>query len=114
MNASGRRRPASSDSSLNPVPRLPFRARYASDDDNVVTEGDIRAYQTGEVARGFGFNVDDVDATYLVAYRAVILWPFNAAGEMLGEDGYSTLDPDRASPVAPEDLPAAYLAQFAG
>jgi len=88
--------------------------RIVVDDDNVVTEGDIRAYQTGAVARGFGFNVDDLDATYLVAYRAVILWPFNAAGEMLGEDGYSTLDPDRASLVAPEDLPAAYLAQFAG
>jgi len=87
--------------------------RIVVDDDNVVTEGDIRAYQTGEVARGFGFDVADLDATYLVAYRAVILWPFNAAGEMLGEDGYSTLDPDRAERVAAEDLPAVYLAQFA-
>jgi hypothetical protein len=87
--------------------------RIVVDDDNIVTEGTIRAYQQGAVARGFGFNVPDVDATYLVPYRAVILWPFNEVGEMLGEDGYSTLDPDSARPVAPEDLPPAYLAQFA-
>ena len=87
--------------------------RIVVDDDNIVTEGDIRAYQSGAVASGFGFNVGDLDATYLVAYRAVILWPFDAAGEMLGEDGYSTLDPDRAERIAPEDLPEAYLAQFA-
>jgi len=87
--------------------------RIVVDDDNVVTEGLIRAYQAGAIARGFGFNVPDVDATYLVPYRAVILWPFDAAGRMLGEDGYSTFDPDGAERVAPEDLPPAYLAQFA-
>jgi hypothetical protein len=43
----------------------------------------------------------------------VILWPFNAAGDMLGEDGYSTFDPDGAELVTPDELPAAYLAQFA-
>jgi hypothetical protein len=87
--------------------------RIVVDDDNIVTEGLIRAYQAGAIARGFGFNVPDVDATYLVPYRAVILWPFDAAGEMLGEDGYSTFDPDGAELVAPEELPPAYLAQFA-
>jgi len=87
--------------------------RIVVDDDNIVTEGTIRAYQAGAIARGFGFNVPDVDATYLVPYRAVILWPFNAAGEMLGEDGYSTFDPDSAERIEPEDLPPAYLAQFA-
>jgi len=87
--------------------------RIVVDDDNIVTEGTIRAYQNGAIAHGFGFNVPDVDATYLVPYRAVIFWPFNAAGEMLGEDGYSTFDADAAERVAPEDLPDAYLAQFA-
>ncbi len=87
--------------------------RIVIDDDNIVTEGTIRAYQQGAVARGFGFNVPDLDATYLVPYRAVIFWPFNAAGEMLGEDGYSTFDPDSAELIPPEDLPEVYLAQFA-
>jgi hypothetical protein len=87
--------------------------RIVVDDDNIVTEGTIRAYQQGSVARAFGFNILDVDATYLVPYRAVIFWPFNAAGEMLGEDGYSTFDPDGAERVAPEDLPDVYVAQFA-
>jgi hypothetical protein len=87
--------------------------RIVVDDDNVVTEGTIRAYQQGAIARGFGFNVPDIDETYLVPYRAVIFWPFNLAGQMLGEDGYSTFDPDGARRVALEDLPEAYLAQFA-
>jgi len=87
--------------------------RIVVDDDTIVTEGTIRAYQPGAIARGFGFNVPDVDETYLVPYRAVIFWPFDAAGQMLGEDGYSTFDPDGAERVAPEDLPEAYLAQFA-
>jgi hypothetical protein len=87
--------------------------RIVVDDDNIVTEGTIRAYQAGGIARGFGFNVPDVDATYLVPYRAVILWPFNAAGEMVGEDGYATFDPNSAERIAPEDLPPVYLAQFA-
>ena len=87
--------------------------RIVLDDDNIVTEGTIRAFQTGAVARGFGFNVSDDDATYLVPYRAVIFWPFDAVGDMLGEDGYTTLDADAAELVAPGELPAVYLAQFA-
>jgi hypothetical protein len=87
--------------------------RIVVDDSNIVTEGTIRAFQRGAIARGFGFNVPDADETYLVPYRAVIFWPFNAAGEMLGEDGYSTFDPDSAERVALEDLPEAYLALFA-
>lgn len=83
--------------------------RIVVDDDAVVTEGDIRAYQPGEVARDFGYNVDDLDATYLVRYRALVIWPFDADGRMLGEDGYGAVHPDDALLVDPADLPGDYV-----
>jgi hypothetical protein len=86
--------------------------RLVLDDDAVVTEGTIRAYQPGRAARTFGFNVDDVDATYLVSYRALIVWPFNEAGQLIGEDGYGNWDPDSAVRVGRQELPDAYIALF--
>lgn len=86
--------------------------RIVVDDDTVVTEGVIRAYQPGRVAQDFGFAVDELDATYLVAYRAVIFWPFDEHGDMLGEEGYTTFDPHDAFRVSQDELPAAYVDQF--
>jgi hypothetical protein len=86
--------------------------RIIVDDDTVVTEGVINAYQPGRAARQFGFNVDEVDATYLVSYRAVILWPFDPSGLLLGEDGYASFDPDAAVAIASDELPDAYVNLF--
>lgn len=88
--------------------------RIVVDDHAVVTEGDIRALQSGTVARAFGYDVDDDDATYLVRYRALVIWPFDEAGRMLGEDGYGGVHPEDATRVDPAELPEEYLAQFAG
>src|SRR5699024_7038827 len=41
--------------------------RIVMDDDAIVTEGTIRAYQSGEIATAFGFAVPRTDATYLVS-----------------------------------------------
>ena len=81
--------------------------RIVVDDDTVVTEGVIRAYQPGRAAREFGFDVPDVDATYLVAYRALILWPFDREGRLIGEDGYGTWSPDDFERVPSAELPDA-------
>ncbi len=72
--------------------------RIVVDDDTIVTEGFINAYQPGRAAQQFGFHVDRLDATYLVAYRALVLWPFDADARLLGEDGYASFDRSPPSP----------------
>ena len=86
--------------------------RIILDDDAVMTEGTIRAYQPGAVARDFGFAVDRTDLTYLVTYRALIVWPFDEDGDLIGEDGYGAWDPADAVPVASADLPDEYVRLF--
>jgi len=86
--------------------------RIVVDDDTIVTEGFINAYQPGAAARQFGFNIERLDATYLVAYRALVLWPFDADARLLGEDGYASFNPDAAVAVDPADLPDSYVNLF--
>lgn len=86
--------------------------RIVLDDDAAVTEGFITAYQPGRVARDFGFHVGRLDATYLVVYRAIIVWPFDADANMIGEEGYATFNPDSAALVPAEELPEAYVRLF--
>ena len=86
--------------------------RIVVDDDAIVTEGFIRAYQAASVARDFGYDIDGDEGTYLVRYRALVIWPFDADGLMLGEDGYAGIDPADAKRVPRDELPASYLEQF--
>jgi hypothetical protein len=86
--------------------------RIVVDDDAVVTEGYITAYQPGRAAKEFGFKVDQVDATYLVVYRAIIIWPFDADARMIGEEGYATWNAESAVVVPSEELPEAYVELF--
>lgn len=88
--------------------------RIVVDGETIVTEGFIRAFQNGPVARDFGFDVDDLDATYLVRYRALVLWPFDAEGRLLGEDGYGGVDPADAERVDLASLPAEYVEHLTG
>ena len=87
--------------------------RIVVDDRTVVTEGWIRAINLGAVARARGYDVDDADGSYLVSQRVVIFWPFDAAGRMLGEDGYATWDPRSARRLTDDELPPAYTKLFA-
>jgi hypothetical protein len=86
--------------------------RIVVDDDTIVTEGFINAYQPGPAAKAFGFRVERLDATYLVAYRALILWPFDADARLLGEDGYGCYNPKAAVLVAGDELPEGYVELF--
>ena len=88
--------------------------RIVCDDDTVVTEGWYRALNRGAVARKLGFVVDDDEADYLVTRRIVLFWPFNQAGEMLGEDGIGSVDPLCARKLDPSEPPEVYPALFAG
>jgi hypothetical protein len=87
--------------------------RIVVDDDTVVTEGWYHAINKGAVARAQGFEADEDDADYLVTRRIVLFWPFNAAGEMLGEDGYGSVDPRAVRKLREDELPDAYRRLFA-
>jgi hypothetical protein len=88
--------------------------RIVVDDATVVTEGWIRAINQGRLAKTRGYDVDDDDAHYLVTSRVVIFWPFNEAGEMLGEDGYSNWDAKVGwRKLSEDELPEVYKALFA-
>ena len=88
--------------------------RIVVDDDCVVTEGWIRAINRGAIAKARGWIVDDDDADFLVTQRVVIFWPFNEAGEIVGEDGYANLDPRAARALDESELPDTYTARVAG
>lgn len=86
--------------------------RIVVDDKTVVTEGYIRAYQAAAVARDFGYDIEGERGTYLVRYRALVIWPFDDDGLLLGEDGYAGINPADAERIPRSDLPDAYVAQF--
>lgn len=86
--------------------------RFVIDDETIVTEGFIRAYQHGPVAAGFGYAVPDLDAHYIVRYRALVLWPFDHDERLLGEDGYGGVDPHDFVRVEAEELPVEYRRLF--
>jgi hypothetical protein len=88
--------------------------RIVVDHDTVVTEGWIHALNPGAVARARGWVVDDDSATYLVSQRVVIFWPFDAEGQMTGEDGYANFDPLGARKLAEDEWPEAYRQLFVG
>lgn len=86
--------------------------RIVVDDDTIVTEGFIRAYQHGPVAAEFGYAVPELDAHYIVRYRALVLWPFDDDGRLLGEDGYGGVDQTDFVRVETADLSDEYRSLF--
>jgi hypothetical protein len=64
------------------------KERIVVDDDNVVTEMSVRQILPGAVAKANGYAVTDESAFYLIWFRSVILWPFDAEGKIVGEDAY--------------------------
>ena len=86
------------------------KVRIVLDDDNLVTECVYRMIVPGEAALARGFPVPDPDGHYLIHTRAVIFWPFDEAGELIGEDVYPTTDTSRFERVPDEELPQEYVA----
>jgi SnoaL-like domain len=88
------------------------KPRIVVDDDTVVTECVIRGLVPGAIARERGYDVPDVDGHYVVTARTAIFWPFDEAGELVGEDSYGSSDVTDFEQVADEDLPPAYVAML--
>src|SRR3954453_17937135 len=63
--------------------------RLVVDRDCVLTEGVMRMAYPGRTLQAMGINVDDPDAHYLYEARMATLGPFDADGEVLGEDTYT-------------------------
>jgi hypothetical protein len=89
------------------------KERIVVDDDTVVSEAEVRNLVSGRIARARGYRVPDEDGHYLVRFRNLVLFSFDAAGRALGEDSYTTMHPDDFERVADDDLPQAYRAYLA-
>jgi hypothetical protein len=92
--------------------------RIVVDDHNVVSEAEVKNYVPGSVAKARGYNVPDESGHYLVRFRNVVFFEFgDDPTRALGEDSYTTFDPDRFERVDDADLPPAYrnyLAELSG
>jgi hypothetical protein len=82
--------------------------RIVVDDHTVVTEGTMRILQWGRDLVARGAPVDDPDATYLLTVRLLIVWPFDDAGKLLGEESWSQPSTSSLERVADEDVPAVF------
>jgi hypothetical protein len=72
----------------------------------------MRGIVPGLIAQARGCDVPDIDGHYMVYARTAIFWPFNEAGELVGEDSYGTSDPTTFERVPDEELPAEYVAML--
>ena len=88
------------------------KSRIVVDDDTVVTETELRMLLPGAVVARRGYAVPDLDGHYLVSARTVILWPFNEAGDLIGEDSYGSSDTSAFEQIPYEELPAGYVAML--
>jgi len=63
--------------------------RIVVDDDVIVTEGWFDQVFPGSILRKRGAEIDDPDAIYAHRMRLVLVWPYDEAGKLLGEDSYA-------------------------
>ena len=81
------------------------------DDDTIVTDGFMWAVLPGPAMRQRGVPPEaELSRVYLKRYRNCILWPFNAAGELVGEESHlsGSLGPSHLWLLRDEDVPAAF------
>ena len=80
------------------------------DDHNVVSEAEVRNLVPGPVAKRRGYRVPDESGHYLVRFRNVVFFEFGEdPARALGEDSYTTMDPDAFERVDDAELPHAYV-----
>ena len=88
------------------------KPRIVVDDDNVVTECEMRQLVPGSIALQRGYDIPDPNGHYVVYARTVIFWPFNEAGRLIGEDSYGSSDTSVFEQVPEDELPADYVAML--
>ena len=84
--------------------------RVVVDDHNVVSEAEVSNLVSGTIARARGYRVPDESGHYLVRFRNVVFFEFgDDPTRALGEDSYTSIDPDAFERVPDAELPAVYL-----
>ena len=80
------------------------------DDETIVTDGFMWAVLPGQTIRERGVPEADPSRIYLKRYRNCILWPFNAAGDLVGEEFHlsGNQGPSHLWLLRDEDVPAAF------
>jgi len=86
-----------------------IKERIVVDDDTISHEGPVRNLVSGAIAKARGYTVPDDTGHYLVTFRNVVWWSFDESGLALGEDSYTTKDPDDWTRIADEALPQCYV-----
>ena len=87
--------------------------RIVVDDDCIVTEGWFDQVFPGAVLASRGAAIDDPEAVYALRMRLLILWPFDEAGRLTGEDSYANgamYEPSKIRKLAPDEIPPEFFA----
>jgi hypothetical protein len=88
--------------------------RIVVDDHNVVSEAEVVNVVSGAIAKARGYHVPDETGHYLVRFRNVVFFEFaDDPTRALGEDSYTTMDPEAYERIPDEDLPPEYLEYLA-
>jgi hypothetical protein len=75
-----------------------------------VSEAEVVNLVSGQIARRRGYRVPDEAGHYLVRFRNVVFFEFgDDPTRALGEDSYTSINPDAFERVSDDDLPPAYL-----
>jgi hypothetical protein len=82
--------------------------RIVVDDHTVITEGTMRILKWGRDLAAQGAPIDDVDATYLLSVRLLIVWPFDDDGKLVGEESWSQPATRELEKIDDADVPAAF------
>jgi len=88
------------------------KARIVMDDDNIVTECEMRQLMPGSVALARGYQVPDPNGPYLTNLRTVIFWPFDEDARLVGEDSYGSSDNTSFEQIPEDQLPREYIAML--
>jgi hypothetical protein len=91
--------------------------RMIVDNDTIMTEGEFKQIYPGRAIQKRGLEVDDPDAAYMVTGQLVLIWPYDADGQLTGEDSYGTggmYAEGCITKVEHDDLPPAYFDPRAG
>ncbi len=86
--------------------------RIVVDDDCIVTEGWFDQVFPGRVLVSRGAPIDDPDAVYALRMRLLLLWPYDAAGKLVGEDSYSNgsmYTPENIRKLSADEIPAQFF-----
>jgi hypothetical protein len=87
------------------------KPRILVSDEAIVTEGQVRSVHWGRDLIDTGTQVDDPDGFYLLTYRMLIVWHYDEACRITGEESWSRrTGADYMRKISEADLPESFKA----